>query len=38
MGWVGAHTNGRHEIIPDNVVEEAERWAKAKLEEDEMED
>jgi 20S proteasome subunit alpha 7 len=38
MGWVGAQTLGRHEIIPESVVEEAERWAKAKLEEDEMED
>jgi 20S proteasome subunit alpha 7 len=35
-GWVGKHTNGRHEQVPDDTVKEAERWAKAKLDEDDM--
>ena len=38
MGWVGANTNGKHQAVPTEVVQEAERWAKAKLEEDDLED
>jgi|UniRef100_A0AC35GPD3 20S proteasome subunit alpha 7 len=38
MGWVGATTNGKHQVVPTEVVLEAERWAKAKLEEDDLED
>ncbi|KAI6183578.1 Proteasome subunit alpha type-3 [Aphelenchoides bicaudatus] len=34
MGWVGKNTNGRHEHVPVEIVAEAERWAKAKLDED----
>ncbi|CAD5210702.1 unnamed protein product [Bursaphelenchus okinawaensis] len=38
MGWVGKHNNGKHEQIPEQVVLEAERWAKSKLEEEDMEE
>lgn len=38
MGWVGANTNGKHQLVPQEIVQEAERWAKAKLEEDDLED
>ncbi|VDD86661.1 unnamed protein product [Enterobius vermicularis] len=38
MGWVGEKTEGKHQIIPKNVVAEAEQWAKAKLEEEDMEE
>ncbi|VDK63795.1 unnamed protein product, partial [Onchocerca ochengi] len=38
MGWVGKITGGKHEIVPKNIVKEAETWAKAKLEEDDMDD
>jgi len=35
MGWVGERTNGKHQLIPTDVVKAAEDWAKAKIEEDE---
>uniref|UniRef100_A0A915Q5S2 Proteasome alpha-type subunits domain-containing protein n=1 Tax=Setaria digitata TaxID=48799 RepID=A0A915Q5S2_9BILA len=38
MGWVGDITGGKHEIVPKDIVKEAETWAKAKLEEDDMDD
>ncbi|CAB3411479.1 unnamed protein product [Caenorhabditis bovis] len=38
MGWVGEHTNGKFESVPDDVVAAAEEWANAKLDEDDMED
>ena len=38
MGWVGKHTNGRHELIPADKVADAEKWAKSKLEEEDMEE
>lgn len=34
LSWVGEHTNGRHERVPDSVFAEAEAHAKASLEED----
>uniref|UniRef100_A0A1I8EVC1 Proteasome endopeptidase complex n=1 Tax=Wuchereria bancrofti TaxID=6293 RepID=A0A1I8EVC1_WUCBA len=38
MGWVGEITGGKHEIVPKDIVKEAEAWAKTKLEEDDMDD
>uniref|UniRef100_F1LBE7 Proteasome subunit alpha type-3 n=1 Tax=Ascaris suum TaxID=6253 RepID=F1LBE7_ASCSU len=38
MGWVGENTNGKHHTVPAEIVKEAESWAKAKLEEDDMEE
>ncbi|KHN78091.1 Proteasome subunit alpha type-3 [Toxocara canis] len=38
MGWVGESTNGKHHTVPPEIVKEAESWAKAKLEEDDMEE
>ncbi|CAD6197459.1 unnamed protein product [Caenorhabditis auriculariae] len=38
MGWVGENTNGKHEVVPDDVLSAAEDWANAKLEEDDMEE
>ncbi|CAD5215267.1 unnamed protein product [Bursaphelenchus xylophilus] len=38
MGWVGKHTNGKHQAVPEDTVVEAERWAKSKLEEEDMEE
>ncbi|KAM3719714.1 Proteasome subunit [Dirofilaria immitis] len=38
MSWVGEITGGKHEFIPKDIVKEAEAWAKAKLEEDDMDD
>uniref|UniRef100_A0A8R1HVT0 Proteasome subunit alpha type n=1 Tax=Caenorhabditis japonica TaxID=281687 RepID=A0A8R1HVT0_CAEJA len=38
MGWVGEHTDGKYETVPDDVVTAAEEWAAAKLDEDDMED
>ncbi|VDK43071.1 unnamed protein product [Anisakis simplex] len=38
MGWVGESTNGKHHTVPQEIVKEAENWAKAKLEEDDMEE
>uniref|UniRef100_A0A7E4WCC1 Proteasome subunit alpha type-3 n=1 Tax=Panagrellus redivivus TaxID=6233 RepID=A0A7E4WCC1_PANRE len=38
MGLVGAATGGKHISIPAEQVLEAERWAKEKLEEDDLED
>lgn len=38
MGWVGEQTSGKHQTVPKSVVTEAEEWAKAKLEEEDMED
>ena len=35
MGWVGSHTNGKHETVPSDIVKDAEKWANEKLEEEE---
>jgi len=32
LSWVGADTNGRHEMVPADILTEAERYAKAALE------
>ncbi|RCN35629.1 hypothetical protein ANCCAN_18498, partial [Ancylostoma caninum] len=38
LGWVGKHTEGRHETVPNDVVAAAEEWARAKLDEDDMDE
>jgi len=37
-GWVGEKTGGKHEMVPDDVVQEAMEWAKAKVEQEEDEE
>jgi len=34
LSWVGEHTQGKHEIVPKQVADEAEKFAKESLEED----
>merc|ERR1712109_110936 len=34
LSWVGEFTSGVHKRVPDNVHEEAERFAKSAMEED----
>jgi len=34
LSWVGEHTNGKHEIVPPSLAEEAETYAKKAMEED----
>ena len=38
MSWVGAPTGGRHEMVPEAIFNEAERLAKAALEDDDDDD
>ncbi|KAG8511783.1 Proteasome subunit alpha type-3 [Galemys pyrenaicus] len=39
LSWVGELTKGRHEIVPKDIREEAEKYAKESLkEEDESDD
>lgn len=38
LSWVGEHTNGKHEIVPAKLAEEAEAYAKKALEEDDDDD
>ncbi|KAM9842202.1 proteasome subunit alpha type-3 isoform 1-T1 [Aulostomus maculatus] len=38
LSWVGEVTNGRHELVPKNIREEAEKYAKDSLEEDDDSD
>ncbi|CEF62554.1 Proteasome subunit alpha type-3 [Strongyloides ratti] len=38
MGWTGAHTNGKFEAVPEKVVEEAQAWARAKIDEEDQDD
>uniref|UniRef100_A0A7N8Y7X4 Proteasome subunit alpha type n=1 Tax=Mastacembelus armatus TaxID=205130 RepID=A0A7N8Y7X4_9TELE len=38
LSWVGEITNGRHELVPKDVREEAEKYAKDSLEEDDDSD
>jgi 20S proteasome subunit alpha 7 len=33
LSWVGEHTNGKHELVPRDVFEAAESYAKAALQE-----
>jgi 20S proteasome subunit alpha 7 len=34
LSWVGEHTNGLHQRVPDSVFKEAEDYAKASLAEE----
>jgi len=34
LSWIGQHTEGRHEIVPESVFKEAEEYAKAALKRD----
>jgi len=34
LSWVGEHTKGLHEKVPDDIFKEAEAYAKASLAED----
>jgi 20S proteasome subunit alpha 7 len=34
LSWVGEHTNGVHQRVPADIHEEAEKAAKAAMEED----
>jgi len=38
LSWVGADTKGKHELVPANVLAEAERYAKAALEDSDASD
>lgn len=38
LSWVGAATNGRHEMVPSNIHAEAEKYAKAALEDNDGSD
>jgi len=38
MGWIGAKTKGIHQIVPNAQVLAAEQWAKAKIDEAELDD
>uniref|UniRef100_A0A2K5LWP4 Proteasome subunit alpha type-3 n=1 Tax=Cercocebus atys TaxID=9531 RepID=A0A2K5LWP4_CERAT len=38
LGWVGEITNGRQEIVPKDIREEAEKYAKKSLKEEEESD
>uniref|UniRef100_A0A4W6G957 Proteasome subunit alpha type n=1 Tax=Lates calcarifer TaxID=8187 RepID=A0A4W6G957_LATCA len=38
LSWVGEVTNGRHELVPKDVREEAEKYAKDSLEEEDDSD
>ncbi|KAK6011296.1 peptidase, T1 family [Ostertagia ostertagi] len=38
LGWVGEHTEGKHQTVPADVVSAAEEWAHAKLDEDDMDE
>uniref|UniRef100_A0A8C6SWL0 Proteasome 20S subunit alpha 3 n=1 Tax=Neogobius melanostomus TaxID=47308 RepID=A0A8C6SWL0_9GOBI len=38
LSWVGDVTNGRHELVPKDVREEAEKYAKDSLEEEDDSD
>ncbi|XP_070577876.1 proteasome subunit alpha type-3-like [Ptychodera flava] len=34
LSWVGEATNGKHQLVPKDIAEEAEKYAKESLEED----
>lgn len=38
VGWVGANTNGKYEVVSKEVVDAAEQWAKAQMEDDDIEE
>jgi 20S proteasome subunit alpha 7 len=38
LSWVGADTNGKHVLVPANVLDEAEKYAKAALEDSDVSD
>uniref|UniRef100_A0A3P9N7Q6 Proteasome subunit alpha type n=1 Tax=Poecilia reticulata TaxID=8081 RepID=A0A3P9N7Q6_POERE len=38
LSWVGEVTNGRHELVPKDIKEEAEKYAKDSLEEEDDSD
>ncbi|CAJ0574517.1 unnamed protein product, partial [Mesorhabditis spiculigera] len=38
MSWVGENTKGKVEIVPNNLLADAEAWARERLDEDDMED
>eukprot|EP00041_Stephanoeca_diplocostata_P005787 m.68555 g.68555 ORF g.68555 m.68555 type:complete len:258 (-) comp15998_c0_seq1:149-922(-) len=38
MSWVGADTGGKHELVPEDLLMEAEAYAKAALEDDDDDD
>uniref|UniRef100_A0AC35TJU2 Proteasome subunit alpha type n=1 Tax=Rhabditophanes sp. KR3021 TaxID=114890 RepID=A0AC35TJU2_9BILA len=38
LGWVGAHTDGKFVTVSDQIIDQAEAWAKAKLDEEDNED
>jgi len=38
MSWVGADTGGRHQLVPQDLFDEAEAFAKASLEDDDSDD
>ncbi|CAJ0576871.1 unnamed protein product, partial [Mesorhabditis spiculigera] len=38
VSWVGARTNGVVELVPNAVLDAAEEWAKAKIDEDDMDE
>jgi 20S proteasome subunit alpha 7 len=38
MSWVGADTGGKHQMVPDELFDEAEKLAKAALEDDDDDD
>jgi len=38
LSWVGADTHGKHELVPADIMAEAERYAKAALEDSDASD
>ncbi len=34
IGWVGENTDGKFEEVPDKVLEDAQSWARARIDED----
>lgn len=38
MGWINDSINNRFELIPQNIVDEADPWARAEIEKDEQGD
>lgn len=38
MSWVGADTGGKHELVSDDLLAEAEAYAKSALEDDDEDD
>lgn len=38
MGWINDSINNRFELIPQNIVDEADQWARDEIERDEQGD